>query len=571
MQFLITKNKLIVNIEEWHFHKTVNNEYSIFIGERYSDFLKLQDDTEIWAIGDCINFDLLKASNRFSPLLIKSLKGIFYLIVIDNHGFQIYSSHFGLLPVYYSENYLTISNSLELIRKTEPLSSAVNKQFILESYLFNYPFKNLTYLNGVLRMDAFKGIVYKQGEIQLVDTDEIESWFPVYPESGRDNLKNLADIFHQQVKHYFSPGNNSITFTSGFDGRAIVSSALKHQVDFHSFSMGRPENDDVYNPMANAASLNIPYYYYDLGGEDYSKYYLELANRISNITGGFNGFLYPHFLYGTLKESANSDVLLTGYCGSELFRALHIQGAVTSAELVAIFVENDDQKLHDKLWNSRKLSFIHKNDFRHDFEALFEEIIDFRKQKSLFKNTNHFFYFYIFKEVFRKVFGSWTVAQFSEMSVRVPFLDYELIRAIIKTDLAGCNNDFFTHNPFKRIKGQLLYAEIIRQGSPQLFELFTGKGYRPSDLMTFAGNMRISLPYFKKKFDKRTKLKSLDNLGLVSNYLFNKEFLKSEVDKLSFVDKGSYLKATASLHEYTPETIRDLIFQTASLTFINKL
>jgi hypothetical protein len=81
-----------------------------------------------------------------------------------------------------------------------------------------------------------------------------------------------------------------------------------------------------------------------------------------------------------------------------------------------------------------------------------EKILQLRETKKNYFSINHFFYHYIFTEVFRKVFGAWTVAQMQEMNVRLPFLDYDFVLELLKTDLAGCNNDFFTHNPLKRLK-----------------------------------------------------------------------------------------------------------------------
>jgi hypothetical protein len=273
-------------------------------------------------------------------------------------------------------------------------------------------------------------------------------------------------------------------------------------------------------------------------------------------------------LFGAKNVSGSSEYLITGYCGSELFRALHIQGAITSSELVNVFKKIKDKELIDSLWNSEKLIFLRKEKYTDEFQELVDEVLLFRKNRPKEITDNQFFYYFIFTEVFRKIFGSWTAAQFSEMHVRVPFLDYAFIQELLKTDLAGINNDFFIHNPFKRYKGQLLYAEIIRQSSPEMFKLYTGKGYRPSDMMSFRGKINIVLPYINKKLNRKIKPLNLDNLGLISGYNAHRSQIENTFYALPDFDIPKLLEMSAKLNKYTREVIRDRIFQSASLASI---
>lgn len=571
MNFLFSKFPINNNVNVINYDHYSCANYKLFVEKDKCETYRFDPNLKVIIIGDCINFLQVVGNDKFSFSMIKKLKGVFTLIVINDQSFEIHSSFFGMLPIYFSKNYNSISNSLELIKLNEGNTTSINKRFILESYLFNYPLFDQTYLVNVKRFESFKSLIYKNDSFNIFEIENVYNWFSDNPSDGKKSIEKLAELFLNEIKHYFAPERNSVTFTSGFDGRSIVGAGIYHGSNFETFSMGRPENDDVYNPMSNAKDLNIPYHYYNLVGEEYQDSYFEMSVRMSSFTGGYNGFLYPHFLYGPVKEKQKNDVLLTGYCGSELFRALHIEGAVTSKELVMIFNEPDDEKLRKALWDSPKLLFLNRSDFVQEFNDLFDEVVAFRRTKTKNISQNRFFYHYIFKEVFRKVFGSWTTAQFEELKVRIPFLDYSFISELLKTDLAGCNNEFFTHNPFKRIKGQLLYAEIIRQSSPQLFDLYTGKGYRPSDLCSFLGKMRISLPYAKKKIIRKATKEDLDNLGLISNYLRNEEVIIKAVKNLDFVNQGNFQKASNNLHNTTPESQRDMVFQTASFTAINRI
>lgn len=551
-----------INTEDFHQFRIGN--YFISVSNHNCKKIQLPKAT-ILILGDCINSQELCNNDLITPVILRKLKGIFILIAIEEDSFKIYPSLFSMLPIYYSSDFKTISNSLELIKKTERFPTQINRRFILESYLFNYPFSDQTYLKSIKRLDSFSSLIFRNGEIQVEKDDNISDWFTDNPISGKKELEYLAEVFLEQIKQYYAPYRNSVTFTGGFDGRTIVAAGLLHKTAIETFSMGRPENDDVNIPLGNAKKLGIPYHYYDLGASDFQESYPEWAKKMSILTGGFNGFLYAHFLYGAAKESAKNHYLLTGYCGSELFRALNVQGAITSADLVSVFNHTDDIALKNLLWNSEKLAFLEKEKYENAFEEMFEEILAYRKSRPTHFLQNHFFYQYVFTEVFRKVFGSWTLAQFDFINIRIPFLDYTFVRKLLLTEFAGCNNEFFIHNPFKRLKGQLLYAEIIKQSSPELFQLYTGKGYRPSDLMSFYGKCHITIPFIKKRISRKTNEPFLDNLGLVSGYKLHRKTIEDSFQKLEGFNHNALLKASSKLNGFTPEKLRDMIFQSASL------
>lgn len=562
MNFLFTKKKIPAKCFFSYTRKVGN----FIFCSNVNDFkiVKISSKKDLIIFGDCINSEILNSKSKFEPFILKQLKGIFILVLISDNSFQIFPSLFGFIPVYYSNNYNTISNSLNLIEKIEKCKTSINKKFILETYLFNYPFSNITYLAGIYRLETFSSLSYINDKIKIENHTDIKNWFNAETLLKPYNLNELAEIFLYQTKNYFSSKKNSVTFTSGFDGRTIVSAGLSYRANFETFSWGTLENDDVAIPYNNSKKLGLVYRSYNLKELNYIQDYLDLSRRMTKITGGFNGFLYPHYLYAALKEKNFSKILLTGYCGSELFRALHIQGAITSKDLVQIFTEIDDNKLKNQLWNSKKLVFINKNEYLNEFESLFEEILSFRKTRSRFFTLNHFFYSYIFSEVFRKVFGSLVVAQMHELKVRVPFLDYDFITALLRSDFAGCNNDFFTHNPIKRLKGQMLYAEIIRQTNTDLFKMKTGKGYCPEDLLTTHGKVNILFSYIKKHFKNRVIKPNLDNLGIISSYTYHRDEIENSFFKLEGFDIDKIIQASRSLNPYTLEFERDLILQTAS-------
>jgi len=110
---------------------------------------------------------------------------------------------------------------------------------------------------------------------------------------------------------------------------------------------------------------------------------------------------------------------------------------------------------------------------------------------------------FVFEELFRKYFGAEIVNQFKCLKNRTPFLDIEFLKALFKTELSGIYSEFFEHNPFKRYKGQVLYAHIIRKAYPDFGKIMTDKDYKPDDLINIFGKFNILEGYLKQKVFKK--------------------------------------------------------------------
>jgi hypothetical protein len=526
-------------------HQIVMNESILMV---YGDWINATDDYTV--ISDISEF-------------ISVVKGHCVFLFIKKETVQIATSYFSFLPVYYTTDGKFVSNNWEESAKKSDCQ--LDEMFVIESHLFNYPLGNATLYRDVKLLDSFNVLTLDELDVTSSELIDIRDWFPIKSDSNI-GLSLLSQQFITSCSAYFTSKEELITFTSGFDGRTILATAIAQEKKVYTFSMGRMENDDVYNPQENANDLSIPFEAIDLVSKKYLDSFFESAKQMSKISGGRNGFLYPHFYYCS-KLFEDHKVMQTGYCGSELFRALHIAGAVTSKEFVSLFLEKDDGKLAEIIFESKRLKFINPELINRNRSCLWEKVKLIRSQGLHFRSTNHFFYYFIFKEVFRKVFGFWTTAQFENKKVRTPFLDIDFVKLLLKSEFAGCNNSFFTHNPLKRYKGQLLYAQILKTLNSPLFFLMTGKNYTPEKLLSFQGQLSIVLPYVKKKIRKKTKSPNRDNLGLITGYKQSIgiiiESLESVSDIYSLVKVHESLNAMNSLMS---EEERDMLFQIASLS-----
>lgn len=546
-------------------HCSFNLYWDVF-GEEPNHVIEM-DQAKLLVYGDWINAKFEFDGAFDLPSFISEVKGHCVVLWIERERISIASSYFSFLPVFYLTKKKFIGNHWEAVIGHS--NCEVDETFIIESHLFNYPIGDSTLYQDVKVLDSFTVLEICGLEFNFKPLVDIRTWFHKEVDLSI-GLEALAREFISSCNAYFTCEEELITFTSGFDGRTILAAAMAFGKDVRTFSMGRVENDDVYNPKANADELKIPFETIDLSSKKYLSAFLHSSKRMSQLSGGRNGFLYPHFYYCT-EHFKTLPVMHTGYCGSELFRALHVAGAVTSKELVSIFLEQDEVKLREIIFSSKRLRFIQPHVIERNEKVLWERIESIRSQQHQFNNTNHFFYYFIFKEVFRKVFGFWTTTQFENIKIRTPFLDMSFIQLLLKSEYAGCNNSFFTHNPLKRYKGQLLYAQILKTLNSPLFQMMTGKNYKPSQLLSFRGQMSIILPYVRRKWRKKKGVPYIDNLGLITGYKQSWTAIQSGLDKVrEYYAVDDVIDAYKDMHPYMSEVERDMLFQIASLSLTLK-
>jgi len=244
---------------------------------------------------------------------------------------------------------------------------------------------------------------------------------------------------------------------------------------------------------------------------------------------------------------------------------LHSTGAVTSVALADVFRIENSEELREKLINAKVFEVLKKEEFKQELAELVEEIISYKEQLPQGITENQRFYVFVFEEIFRKFFGQWIAVQQKYIKVRTPFLDFKFIKSLLQTNFAGANNDFFTSNPFKRIKGQYIYADIIRKTNKTIYRQHTGKGYRPLDVRNIFYSGNIVFPFIKKKFTKKVSKPYLDNLGIISGVKENQVALEETISNSSFFNKRVLYEMLRELSPFTPEKERDTLLMSISL------
>ncbi len=565
-------NFIIIDTKKEGLPKTFENfEHQFALQEQFimgtnSPHTLYEDTTgkKIIIIGDYIGTsqELLNAEVNEIP----KLKGNFYAIVTTPETVAIYSSFFSILPLYHTIDHGIIASAIDPILQHTTKEYTTDKTYILENLLFNYGFFNRTLYQEIKLIPCHHYLHYSNNQTTLQHHFDITEWYTQTPKGGAKTASVLSDLFIETTKHYFPDAYFDIAFTSGFDGRTLVSCALHHQKTFGTFSFGRPEIADVRIPSENAKALHIPYRSFDIGHEAYlDQNYLENANEYTTKGYKGNGYLQSHYVSSTKKIAKDSNYMLSGYVGSELFRALHATGTVTAAALRDVFMIADEDTLREKLKTSSTLNVLQKETYTPELNALIEEVLLYKRKLPKNISLNQQFYTFIFEETIRKFFGQKITLQQQYINVRTPFLDAQFVYALLQTKYAGANNDFFTQNPLKRTKGQYIYTDIIKKTNPIIYRQMTGKGYRPIDVRNPLYMVNIIYPFFKKRFLKKVTKTYMDNFGIVTGVLRNIQYLYPLLENSSIFDTKKLSKRLAKLDAYSPEKERDTLLLSLAL------
>lgn len=478
---------------------------------------------------------LMQLLKSFSPQKLRFIKGLFYIIIINkvNNELSIFSSLFSILPLYFykNSNKIILSSRIHMIIPIARNKLTCNKKYILEQIIFNYSFLNETIFKEIKLVPSNSYVQINKNSLLIQKHTDMGYYFTKEQFSWQSSGEHISEVFIENAKDYFPEGEFTVSFSGGFDGRTLVACAEKLNKNYKTYSFGSHRSEDIIIPQRNAQEIGVVFAPIYLDESVYIvKEFLTNGIELINLSSLAMNLLYTHFLYSAKILSKKSNYLLQGFFGSELLRTQHIAGAVTSEELVKYFNSEDQDDWIKCIRTSPKLRIFKNNIFKSEVEELVQEMIAYKQSINHSFTKNQKFYLYIFEETFRKIFGSIINAQMEYINVRTPYLDFRFIEELLKTNLAGVNNPFFTHNPIRRFKGQFLYALIIKKTSDIISRQYTDRGYRPSDLTRPLGYLNMLTPYLQKKISKLFIKKSLDNFLILSALKFNKEYFISIID-----------------------------------------
>lgn len=483
--------------------------------------------------GDPICTDTFRTglhSKRSIEFIVNNLSGHYYYIFYDrnNHQFLIGNSFFSILPIYFynCNNRLILSDNAFSLGRHIGMTS-LSKRFVLESQLFNYPLFNHSVIDGISLLPSNSGMVFGRNGVKITKHTSIEKLFCQNPLRLKNSVGRLTDSFLGVIKKYLPEENYFTALTGGFDGRTLTAAGRYHGRSFTCYCFGTTASNDLKLASEIAAEAGIPFLPIELGNDYIMNYSLDAGKEFIIRSSGTGTFARAHYIFSVRQLAGRTRYLLTGNFGSEIFRAVHVPGVVISPDLYSLFMSENPEQAYQKLLSSTRMKYLNRAELGSVLADLKNDIAClpcFNSQYS-YLSRNQQFYVFVFEELFRKYFGAEMISQAGYLINRTPFLDIEFLKQLMETEFAGIHSGFFEENPFKRYKGQVLYAHIIRKAFPQLGKMVTDKGYRPDDLISVTGKPRIIAGYIRKRLKRKADMD--DPNGVRSAWELNRPHYES--------------------------------------------
>ena len=504
-------------------------------------------------------------SRRFNPGEILKAGGHFYCFFHDKKRDILYilTGFSGILPVYYAQasGRTYVASNVESISHAAGIVPTISRRFVLEKLIFNYPLFHHTILEEI-------GLLPAHHFIQLSDRMDVRRYFDVEslihpdPMSSKRSLSMLSRFFQQRLERYWPDEKWALSFTGGFDGRALLASALNRELDFTAYAFGASQSPDLTLPRDQARTLDIPFLPIYLEDPEYLDHSRQLGFHFVEQSGGMADMARAHYVYAARLLASKHRYLLTGNFGSELFRAMHLTGEMIALPVFQLFSGKDPELVLQEAMNAPEYQCLNQEVFREDLRDLIQDLFHYKFLDGTKESTNQRFYSFVLEEVFRKYFGPEITMQYQYLINRTPFLDFQFVKNLFSSQLAGVYGDFYTHNPVKRKKGQLWYATLIKDMHKPLYRMKTGKGYAPRDVLTLNGNLFLAWNVLRKKLGRKGQAddsflvrhafdRNVRELGTVAfdEGLFNPFYLNGLMEYPSGKGHNALLK-TVSLNWY---------------------
>ncbi len=472
----------------------------------------------------------------FSPEQVLDWKGNFNFVHIKDGEVKAGNSNFSLLPLYYhlDQNQLTITNRLVYMTAKRDQHCKV---YLLERLLFNYSLTHHTHFKGVRSVPSFHCITQHD---QSISIKEYFDWRRLVTESPKEidrSKDDVIDLFSSIIHDYFPDEKFHCAFTSGFDSRsifALASSRSKNEVT--GFSFGTQLSDDVVLPSQLCKKYNLKFDSIILGN-DYI--YHEYWNSVSDIivkSDGLSTLSRAHYSYASQYLSTQSNYFLSGNYGSELFRAVHSDGAITASLLFDLVEGIFPETLASLIMKYPKYAFLTDSDWELAFQQLHEELKEKVKYFNGDFSTGLRMYYWVWLVSIPNYFGGELLMQQHHIKHRTPFADFDFFRFIQGTEFSGAYEDFKQKNLMKRMRGQKFYPFLLEAiESPLLYET-TGKGYKPIDIIDIKRFPNLALG----KFFRQSNAQNADPFLAKKAFEMNKINWETQLGDAIFSDVSEW-------------------------------
>ncbi|MFX0135333.1 MAG: asparagine synthase-related protein [Candidatus Hodarchaeota archaeon] len=473
----------------------------VAIKDSFSDCMPIYNETKnlvMFFVGECfIDNKILNElkirghdinGNNASPLIhlyeeygetfISKLNGWFCGIILDFRKSEtiIFNDRYGMQKIYYYENKneFYFSSEAKSLLKVQSSLRNVDLQSVGEYLTLNCVIKNKTFFKNVFLLPAGSLWIFKNGDIEkkkYIEPSDLESQSTLKKDQFYEELE---DIFIRILPQYFSGNSISMALTGGLDTKMILACHKAEPGRLPCFTYGGMFRDslDVRIARKVARACEQTHHVIRLDNKYLSNYAYEVARAIF-ITDGLSDTITSDEVYLSKIARQIAPIKITGKFGSQVMRGLSLLG-----------VSEPEENLINR-------------DFRKYISDAKKDFFEIRKGNSLS--------FLLYNEI-PWYFSRFSNAEYSQLTVRSPYLDNDFVRILYKAPAGG-----FASADFQ------LY--LISKHSPVLYKIMTNRGFGGSfsiasmplkliyrfleriDTLFVSGNLPYSLHHGIARFD----------------------------------------------------------------------
>lgn len=458
---------------------------------------------------------------------IKSLRGDFNILILrqDQFEFILFNSHLGIIPMYFHKDrdQLIFSSNINAFPRID--FNRPNYSGILEQILFNYQISNDSILKEIYLLPAGNFVESKNGEMIFSRYADFHDLFKK-PGLGKnesvhflnEKLSDAINLLPTNGKQY------GLSFTAGFDSRLLLSYLLSNTKPY-TYSFGTESAKDITVPHHISEIVKLDYHPFILNKTYLEKSFLKNARNIISISGASVTYRRTHYYY-TLSQLPFLDFVFSGNGGSNLLKSVNKAGMVFNSNVLKLFSSKHPEDTLSEIflefssagiWNSE---FFDKEEFINN--VMGSEIIWDNNMP-----TNQRFYLFLLSNIERKYFGKEMQSYYHVVLNYSPFFDIEFLRALAMTPFFGGHSEFMPKGMAHKGMQSLLYAKLIKLNYPDLLYFESDKGFYPSDVLNFRGNIKILHNRFIEKKVRKHRFNNYNEKlydHIFANQLSGKEF-----------------------------------------------
>jgi len=562
--------------------KELPDGYALFLHRRkWTDSFAEDSDLMLWIFGFVFTNQSYAASQGENPRKLNAqellairrthpgyyrdaIKGSYVLILYDKkeNVIELVTDRLNVLPLYYAyaDGRLVVSSNTAMILKNIWVNREIDPLSMAMQGLFDYMLGEHYFFKGIRRCENARIYRFsKEGMSREAFWDVSELYHEtLLPKNESLNL--LAEQLKKNVALYTSDTDKFLlSLTGGFDGRTNLAVLDRPKEDYLCYSYGMPGSKQIRVPQDIAKKLDIHYRPIELETEFLDSYYenSKLASYFSNGTAPIGFCNIP---YAFKKLSAYSDTIITGLFGSEILRPIHNNGIQINDKAFDIFLSDDSSEgLEKALQKVKRLNLIESRLLSDSYDGLLAYFNEHYFQKyQKFDSLTRLFFFTI-QEGIRKYFSQEISIERVFVSTRFPYFDTDLVDLIYKTSWAGMYNGFLGESKFKRRKGQMLYAHIMKKYKPELGKILLDRGYCSNDLL-----LPFPINYLKVAFGvycAKKYMKNANGNDTFKTEVWSKEPLKQILEKPNTISENVFANRLENALQSHTEKFNFLTFR----------